>query len=100
MWMAKVAKAWSMPSQLVNIDIDWESRASTRILRIFRAALAAIDCPFRTTWPHGLPLAIMSATVAVASLLIRRVLRERTSRLQHGVSGIFNRTIRLTYALL
>lgn len=43
MWTARVAKALSTPSQLENINVDWESRVSTRMRSMFRAALAAID---------------------------------------------------------
>lgn len=92
-WMVKVANAWSMPSQLENMEVDWESRVSTRMRRIFRAALAAMDWPFRTTEPQGLPFAIMSATVVIASLLMRRVLRERTRRLEHCISIMYRSRI-------
>lgn len=43
MWIASVAKALSTPNQLENINFDWESRASTRMRSIFRAAFAAMD---------------------------------------------------------
>lgn len=83
MWTARVAKALSTPSQLENSNAAWESRVSTRIRSIFREALAATDCPFRTMWFQGLPLAMMLAPVDKASLLMRRVLRPRTRRLGH-----------------
>lgn len=89
MWTARVAKALSTPNQLENINIDCESRVSTRIRSIFRAALAAMDCPFRTMWFQGLPFAMMLAPVDKASLLMRRVLRPRTRSLSQRVCIVF-----------
>lgn len=89
MWTARVAKALSTPSQLEKINVDWESMVSTRMWSIFRAALAAIDCPFRTMWFQGLPLAMVLAPVDNASLLMRRVLRPRRRRLRYCISVVF-----------